>query len=250
MRLAILLTISAALYAADQEVLVLKDGRQLTGVYDESSGVLDMGMAKLKVAASEIDHREKAKQPARPAKTDGLIDAPTDPVAEYQARIAELDAARLEAIATLRKKVAARIMSMDLRIVERGQNADDVNQAVMRMREYINAVKVDEFLRSTPREYQDLRGARTRSVNDLFLQAIPLLIDPILAASYAASRSMKLTDPKDYDPVASERDDFRSWQRSKEAERAAKREAERQPRGGGGSNSGGGVTLGAPRKVN
>lgn len=91
----IILAISAVAWAADQEVLTLKDGRQLTGIYDAKAGVLDMGMAKITVADADIAERRKAKPseaPAAPAD-DGLIDTKSKVATPEEAakRVAAID---------------------------------------------------------------------------------------------------------------------------------------------------------------
>ncbi len=90
MRPLLLLCLLAICAAAESEVLTLKDGRKLTGVYDAQTGILDMGMAKIPIALADIDSRKPAApEPAKaaePAKDAALLGDPKTMTPEERAK--------------------------------------------------------------------------------------------------------------------------------------------------------------------
>jgi hypothetical protein len=179
------LALAAAATCAEEpaDILTLKDGRVLTGVYDAESETLDMGMAKVPVRAEDIKWRDKAKQAPKteaPAKAEAkAADQPkparADP-SEIEAAIAANEAAQAEATklegaaAKIRSEAGAALVSrlsevakgMDLRSVKYNmppdprasdrdfyQRISSLNSRLDAMRRALFAAEVSAYVESS-----------------------------------------------------------------------------------------------------
>lgn len=255
MKLMLLLALAVLASAADYVELTLKDGRKLAGYYDVDTGVLDMGVGKITVKREEIKEELITHAPVKEAKktksSDGVV-------GDFQQKMAAIDEQRRATIAEFKKALYPVIMSMDLRLVDtRGRNDNstqesirDLNGKITALREYVDQVRVDEFMRTTPQEYQRMNARRSRGADDDdggFLHSVSIITDPLLSAAYTASRSRPLVTGATKDPVEIERQRFTEWKadnRRRMEEEARARRSQRDS-----DRSGGTINLGQPKSV-
>lgn len=238
MKLILILALASLVSAADYVELTLKDGRKLAGYYDIDTGVLDMGVGKITVKREEIKEEFITAAPVREAKKTKSADGV---VGEFQTKMAAIDEQRRATIAEFKKALYPVIMSMDLRLVDTGGQRDisaqesirDLNAKITALREYVDSVRVDEFLRTTPQEYQRFNARRSRGVDDddsRFLHSVSIITDPLLSAAYTASRSRPLMAGATKDPVEIERQRFTEWKADNRRRMEAEIEARKQKR--------------------